>query len=61
MYIAEHLLKKNLIFVGLKLPENATGFNRSSSEQAPGSEFQPRVKSEKVIVVFWDLLGAIKR
>ena len=31
------------------------------SEQAPGSEFHPRDESEKKIVVFWDLLGAMKR
>ena len=33
----------------------------SRSEQAPGSEFHPGDESEKMIVVFRDLLGAIKR
>ena len=34
---------------------------KSRSEPAPGSEFHPRDESEKIIVDFWDLLGAIKR
>ena len=34
---------------------------KSRSEQAPGSEFHPRDKSEKNYCAFWDLLGAIKR
>ena len=35
--------------------------NRSRSEQAPGSEFHPETKMTKLIVDFWDLLGAIKK
>ena len=38
----------------------ALHFNKSRSEQAPGSEFHPRDENEKMIVGFWDLLGAIK-
>ena len=34
---------------------------KSRYEQAPGSEFHPCDQSEKRIVGFWDLLGAIKK
>ena len=33
----------------------------SRTEQAPGSEFNHIDKSDKIVLVFWDLLGAIKR
>ena len=41
------------------MEEQHTVIPKSRYEQAPGSEFHPG--NEKSIVVFWDLLGAIKR
>ena len=38
-----------------------TALSTSRSEQAPGSEFQPRDESEQNDCGFWDLLGARKR
>ena len=53
--------KLTAIFLYSNSKANRTKLPISRSDQAPGSGFHPVTKVPKLIVVFWDLVGAIQK